>query len=191
MQNNKWAPAVVLIDAAYLDRVAEDLTRNFSRMIGRPISKADLCHWLDCIALDSGLRPGNNDLQAHFLYPKEMKSLNYFEPSRFDDDLNGLSFDDNLGHFSLFAFPVEEVVRTDEFFLQSLTMLADAQEIKHLMVVADMKAYGTDVVKICQQTDGKQITLFSMEPISGEGFKPEILGYSLMAALSISADELR
>ena len=81
MQNNKWAPAVVLIDAAYLDRVAEDLTRNFSRMIGRPISKADLCHWLDCIALDSGLRPGNNDLQAHFLYPKEMKSLNYFEPS--------------------------------------------------------------------------------------------------------------
>ncbi len=191
MQNNKWAPAVVLIDAAYLDRVAEDLTRNFSRMIGRPISKADLCHWLDCIALDSGLRPGNNDLQAHFLYPKEMKSLNYFEPSRFDDDLNGLSFDDNLGHFSLFAFPVEEVVRTDEFFLQSLTMLADAQEIKHLMVVADMKAYGTDVVKICQQTDGKQITLFSMEPISGEGFKPEILGYSLMAALGISADELR
>ena len=191
MQNNKWAPAVVLIDAAYLDRVAEDLTRNFSRMIGRPISKADLCHWLDCIALDSGLRPGNNDLQAHFLYPKEMKSLNYFEPSRFDDDLNGLSFDDNLGHFSLFAFPLEEVVRTDEFFLQSLTMLADAQEIKHLMVVADMKAYGTDVVKICQQTDGKQITLFSMEPISGEGFKPEILGYSLMAALGISADELR
>ena len=191
MQNNKWAPAVVLIDAAYLDRVAEDLTRNFSRMIGRPLSKADLCHWLDCIALDSGLRPGNNDLQAHFLYPKEMNSLNYFEPSRFDDDLNGLSFDDNLGHFSLFAFPVEEVVRTDEFFLQSLTMLADAQEIKHLMVVADMKAYGTDVVKICQQTDGKQITLFSMEPISGEGFKPEILGYSLMAALGISADELR
>ena len=96
-----------------------------------------------------------------------------------------------MGHFSLFAFPVEEVVRTDEFFLQSLTMLADAQEIKHLMVVADMKAYGTDVVKICQQTDGKQITLFSMEPISGEGFKPEILGYSLMAALGISADELR
>ncbi len=191
MQDNKWAPAVVLIDAAYLDHVAEDLTRNFSRMIGRPISKADLCHWLDCVALDSGLRPGNNELQAHFLYPKEMKALNYFEPSRFDDDLNGLSFDDNLGHFSLFAFPVEEVVRTDEFFLQSLTMLADAKEIKHLMVVADMKAYGTDVVKICQQTDGKQITLFSMEPISGEGFQQEILGYSLMAALGISADELK
>ncbi len=191
MQDNKWAPAVVLIDAAYLDRVAEDLTRNFGRMIGRTIGKADLCHWLDCVALDSGLRPGSNELQAHFLYPKEMKALHFFEPSRFDDDLNGLSFSDNLGHFSLFAFPVEEVVRTDEFFLQSLTMLADAKEIKHLMVVADMKAYGTDVVKICQQTDGKQITLFSMEPVSGEGFGQEILGYSLMAALGISADELK
>lgn len=191
MQDNKWAPAVVLVDAAYLDRVAEDLTRNFGRMIGRPISKADLCHWLDCIALDADLRPGNNELQVHFLYPKEVKALCYFQPSRFDDDLNGLSFSDNLGRFSLFAFPVEEVVRTDEFFLQSLTMLADSKEINHLMVVADMKAYGTEVKKICQQTDDKQITLFTMEPTEGDGFRQEILGFSLMAALGINADELK
>lgn len=66
MEQTKWAPNVVLVDADYLDNVAFDLTVNFERMIGRRIEQADLCHWIDCIALDSGLRPGDNEVQVHF-----------------------------------------------------------------------------------------------------------------------------
>lgn len=189
--NSKWAPVVVLVDADYLDRVAADLTLNFGRMIGRSIAKADLCHWLDCVLLDGALRPGHNEVQVHMLHAKQKAALEHFQPSRFDEDLNGLSFDDNLGHFSLFAFPVEDVVRSDEFFLQSLTMLADAAEVKKLLVVGDTQSYGKGMVDICQNTDGKDITLFAMEPVMGQGFKTEILGYSLMSAMGISADELR
>lgn len=191
MQNSKWAPVVVLVDADYLDRVAADLTLNFGRMIGRSIAKADLCHWLDCVLLDGALRPGHNKVQVHMLHAKQKAALEHFQPSRFDEDLNGLSFDDNLGHFSLFAFPVEDVVRSDEFFLQSLTMLADAAEVEKLLVVGDTQSYGKGMVDICQNTDGKDITLFAMEPVMGQGFKTEILGYSLMSAMGISADELR
>lgn len=191
MQNSKWAPVVVLVDADYLDRVAADLTLNFGRMIGRSIAKADLCHWLDCVLLDGALRPGHNEVQVHMLHAKQKAALEYFQPSRFDEDLNGLSFDDNLGHFSLFAFPVEDVVRSDEFFLQSLTMLADAAEVEKLLVVGDTQSYGKGMVDICQNTDDKDITLFAMEPVMGQGFKTEILGYSLMSAMGISADELR
>lgn len=191
MQESKWASTVVLVDADYLDSVAQDLTVNFGRMLNREIAEGDLCHWLDCVALDGGLRPEKNDVQVHFLHAKEKKALAYFKPSLFEEDLNGLAFDDNLGHFSLFAFPVEYVVSADEFFLQSLTMLADAKEVKRLLVVGDMRAYGEAVKKICAQTDGKEITLFAMEPQTGTGFRQEILGYSLMAALGISADELR
>lgn len=191
MQNSKWAPVVVLVDADYLDRVAADLTLNFGRMIGRSIAKADLCHWLDCVLLDGALHPGHNEVQVHMLHAKQKAALEHFQPSRFDEDLNGLSFDDNLGHFSLFAFPVEDVVRSDEFFLQSLTMLADAAEVKKLLVVGDTQSYGKGMVDICQNTDGKDITLFAMEPVMGQGFKTEILGYSLMSAMGISADELR
>lgn len=54
-----------------------------------------------------------------------------------------------------------------------------------------MRAYGEAVKEICAQTDGKEITVFAMEPQTGKGFRQEILGYSLMAALGISADELR
>lgn len=191
MQESKWAPTVVLVDADYLDSVALDLTVNFERMLNRRIAEGDLCHWLDCLALDGGLRPGNNNVQVHFLHTKEKAALKHFTPSRFEEDLNGLSFDDNLGKFSLFAFPVENVVSADEFFLQSLTMLADAKEINRLLVVGDMRAYSEGIKEVCSQTDGKEITLFTMEPMAGKGFKAEILGYSLMAALGISADELK
>ena len=191
MQETKWAPTVVLVDADYLDTLALDLIENFGRMLNRRIPSADLCYWLDCVLLDGGLRPGKNEVQVHFLHSKEKDTLQYFQPSRFADDINGLSFDDNLGHISLFAFPVEEVVNADEFFLQSLTMLADVKEVERLMVVGDMRAYGQAVKDICSQTDGKQITLFPMEPQTGQGFSQEILGYSLMSALGISSDELK
>ena len=91
MQNSKWAPVVVLVDADYLDRVAADLTLNFGRMIGRSIAKADLCHWLDCVLLDGALRPGHNEVQVHMLHAKQKAALEHFQPSRFDEDLNGLS----------------------------------------------------------------------------------------------------
>ncbi len=191
MQDTKWAESVILIDADHLDSVAFDLTVNFERMLNRRIPQADLCHWLDCVALDGGLRPGGNKVQAHFIHSKDKGELKYFSPSNFKDDINGLGFEDNLGRFDLFAFPVEEVVSKDEFFLQSLTMLADAKEIKQLMVVGDVSAYGQQMKKICAQTDGKDITLFAMEPMTGRGFAQEILGYSLMSALGISGDELQ
>ena len=37
----------------------------------------------------------------------------------------------------------------------------------------------------------KDITLFTMAPMSGRGFSQEILGYSLMSALGISAKEIQ
>lgn len=190
MPNSQWAPAVILVDAEYLDRVAFDLTVNFERMLGRRIEQGDLCHWLDCIALDGGLRPGDNKVQAHFLYPKAKEALDYFSPSQFEADINGLSFSDRLGHFSLFAFPVEEVVTLDQFFVQSLATLIEAPEVKSLMVIGDMDAYGTSVKHACADNHGTDITLFAMEPLAGRGFQQEILGYSLMSALGISGDEL-
>lgn len=190
MQENRFAPAVVLVDGDYLDSVAFDLIVNFERMIGRRIPPADLCHWLDCIALDGGLRPGSNEVQAHFVHAKESNALKHFVPSRYEEDLNGLSFDDRLGRFSLFAFPVEQVVTKDGLFLQSLRMLAAAPDVERLLVVGDMEAYGKALCDVCRQTEGKDVTLFTMEPVTGRGFGQEILGYSLMAALGIRADEL-
>ena len=39
--------------------------------------------------------------------------------------------------------------------------------------------------------DNKRITLFAMQPMPGGNFRQEILGYSLMSALGIKADEIK
>ena len=39
--------------------------------------------------------------------------------------------------------------------------------------------------------EDKRITVFSMEPIPGGNFRQELLGYSLMSALGIKADEIK
>ena len=185
-----FAPSVVLVDADFLDRVAFDLIVNFERMIGHRIPKGDLCHWLDCVALDGGLRPGAGEIQAHFLYAPQKEELQNFTPSKFREDLNGLRFDDRIGSFSLFTFPVEEIVSGEEFFLQSFAMLCEEKQVKNLIVVADMDAYGDKVTKICRDAKDTDITLLTMQPVTGRGFSQEILGYSLMSALGIKSEEL-
>ena len=58
---DKWCENVILVDADYVDKVAFDLIVNFERMLGRRIPQGDMAHWLECVALDGGLRPQTSD----------------------------------------------------------------------------------------------------------------------------------
>ena len=84
----EWSPNVILTDADYLDRVAFDLIVNFERMLERRIEQGDLCRWLDCVALDGGLRPGENQVQAFFLHEPSKKQFDHFKPAVFADELD-------------------------------------------------------------------------------------------------------
>lgn len=190
MKETKWNETVILVDADYLDRVAFDLIVNFERMIDRRIPPGDLCHWLDCIALDGGLRPGDNQIQAVFLHAKGKAGLEHMRPGNFAAELDGQAFRDNLGEFALLSFPVEEIVSAHDFYTQSLEALVEAKEVKRLLVVADMEAMGDRVRRIAADAEGKDITLFAMQPLAGRGFTQEILGYSLMSALGIRGEEI-
>ena len=196
---NTWAPHVILVDADYLDGLAFDLTVNFERMLERRLPKADLCHWIDCVALDGGLERGDNTVQVHFLHSKEKQCFDFFRLTRFHDeshklafeaDLNNMPFSDPVGSFTLFTFPVEDIVSRQEFFIQSFTMLSQAQGIENLMVVGDMLEYGDQLRRQCAQPHEKHITLYTMEPCTGRGFDQQILAYSVMSALGIRGEEL-
>ena len=97
----RWSPNVILVDADYIDRVAFHLVVNFERMLGRRIPPADLPHWLDCIVLDGGLRPGENDVQVVLFHSKGVQKMQHFNPSEFAKELDGVAFKDNLGEFTL------------------------------------------------------------------------------------------
>lgn len=189
-----WSENVIIVDADYVDRVAFDLIVNFERMIGRRIPKADLAKWIDCVALDGGLREGEHDTQVVLIHDKKQAALDNFMPANYDDELNGKAFKDHLGEFTVSSFPVEDITTASDFFLDTVAMVCAQKDVKRVMIVPDAenRALYADLRHSLQRVDDeKRITVFAMQPMEGGNFRQEILGYSLMNALGIRAEELR
>ena len=64
LQEVRWSENVILADADYIDKVAFNLIVNFERMLGRRIPQADIARWIDCVALDGGIREGEHETQV-------------------------------------------------------------------------------------------------------------------------------
>lgn len=189
-----WSENVVIVDADYVDRVAFDLIVNFERMIGRRIPKADLAKWIDCVALDGGLREGEHDTQVVLIHDKKQAALDNFMPASYDDELNGKAFKDHLGEFTVSSFPVEDITTATDFFLDTVAMVCAQKEVKRVMIIPDAenRTLYADLRHTLQRVDDeKRITVFAMQPMEGGNFRQEILGYSLMNALGIRAEELK
>ena len=189
-----WSENVVIVDADYVDRVAFDLIVNFERIIGRRIHKADLAKWIDCVALDGGLREGEHDTQVVLIHDKKQAALDNFVPASYDDELNGKAFKDHLGEFTVSSFPVEDITTATDFFLDTVAMVCAQKEVKRVMIIPDAenRALYADLRHTLQRVDDeKRITVFAMQPMEGGNFRQEILGYSLMNALGIRAEELK
>ena len=189
-----WYKNLILIDADFLEQVVFDFVVNFERMLGRPLSKADLCHWLDCVALDSGIRQGeagsSEEIQVVFLHSKEKKELRLFSPSCYETELNGKAFADSVGEFILQSFPVESMISNADFYVQAFEAAVASQKVERVMLVADLDAYGDALLKKAVEVEDKEVVVFTMRPLQGGGYTHEILGYSLMSALGIRSEEL-
>ena len=117
-----------------------------------------------------------------------------FRPSKYEEDMNGKAFRDNLGEFTMSSFPVEKVVSKDDFIIDIVKTAANHKDVKRVMIIADcddgtMVDYLRHALK--DADDEKRITAFAMQPIAGGNFRQEILGYSLMSALGIKSEEIK
>lgn len=203
MQDNRWSESsaqgrlqsenVILVDADYVDKVAFNLIVNFERMIGRRIPQADMAKWIDCIALDGGIREGEQETQVILLHDKQKKAMDNFAPGNYDE-LNGKAFKDHLGEFLINAYPTENIVGSEQQFIDTLQLVCTQNEVKRVMVIpnAEDSYIYNKVRETLRRTDGdKRITVFAMQPMAGGNFQQEILGYSLMAALGIKGEEIK
>jgi len=193
MNPAKWSENVIIADADFIDKVAFDLTVNFERMLMRRIPKADLARWIDCIALDGGVREGANSVQVVLIHDKQKTQLENFAPAKYDGEINGKAFNDHLGEFALSAYPVEELVSKSDFIAETAQIACSQKEVKRVMVVPDDEETYAKVRHALRRIDddGKRITLFAMQPMEGGNFRQEILGYSLMNALGIKGEEIK
>ena len=195
--NTQWSRNIILIDGDYVDSVAFNLIVNFERMLGRRIPKADLARWIDCIALDGGMREGRDsegETQVIFIHSKDRKTLENFQPGSYEDELNAKAFKDTLGEFVISSYPVEELVKHDDFFLDILKTVVNHKDVHRVMAIPNTEhaplwdALRHELLDI--DDEEKRVTLFAMQPMSGGNFKQEILGYSLMNAMGIRGNEL-
>jgi len=194
----EWSENIIIADGDYVDRVAFNLIVNFERMIGRRIPQADMARWVECIALDGGMRPDSPSspitTQVVLIHDDGRQRMENFAPGHYADELHGQAFTGNLGEF-VFTCTSPEGLTTKEALLQdTLQTVCQMQEVKRVMVVAD-EQHLDGIRRVLRQTaDGdapKRITVFAMQPISGGQFCQELLGYSLMAALGVKGSELR
>lgn len=189
--NNQWAESVIIADAAYIDRVAFDLTVNFERMIGRRIPPADLAKWLECVALDGGLLPGPQSTDVVLIHDKGRTALKYFVPADFATELNGQAFSGNLGEFRLSTVSAEGFTSSENLFCDVVQMVCQSKQTNRLMLIPDEHYAQMTMATLDKSAPADCLsTLFSMQPLPLRTAKSELLGYSLMAALGIRGDEI-
>lgn len=195
--NTTWSRNIILVDGDYVDSVAFNLIVNFERMIGRRIPKADTARWIDCIALDGGMREerdADGETQVIFIHSKDRAQLDNFTPGDYNADLNAKAFKDTLGEFVLSSYPVEDVVVHDDFFLDVFKTVVNHKDVHRVMAVpnAEHPELWEGLRHALKDIDDeeKRVTLFAMQPLSGGNFRQEILGYSLMSALGIKGNEI-
>ena len=198
MNNNlqavRWSENVILADGDYIDRVAFNLIVNFERMLGRRIPQADMARWIDCVALDGGIREGEHETLVVLIHQKGKQGLENFMPSSYEE-LNGKAFKDHLGEFAISAYPIEQTPGGEDFFTEVLELVTAQKEVKRVMVIPNLEdsIIYNKVREALRRVDDeeKRVTLFAMQPLTGGNYRQEILGYSLTAALGIKGEEIK
>lgn len=187
-----FAETVMLVDAAYLNRVCGDLKKHFSTVLGRELPKTDLPVLMECLALDAGLQFGENNIQVLLIYDKESENMSTCQPGDLRQELNNVAFKSHLGEFAFYSFEPSDMAGRDELFLESLRVVADAKDVKRLIAVPAEEEYGNEVPAILNKVDGKDgMTVFGMNPpTEAIAYQWEMLGFAVLQALGIKADEL-
>lgn len=185
------ADSAILIDACFLEMLTSDFKKNFERILGRELNVVDLSELLTYIALDGGITPGDNEIDVLFIYNSEQPAFSTCVPAKLDTELNNVAFKNSIGEFTCRTFPNERIVSTDDMFVDSLQIIADAKEVKRLIVVGFNEQYGDKIEEVLDKTEGKIIVQFRMDqPQEKKRYATEIIAYPVMKALGIKGEEL-
>lgn len=205
------APNIILIDAAYADRVAAAFRQHFGAELQRGLPKADLAQWLVCMALDAEfaavVKSAEDDaelqgVQVFVFHDRKAKVMQNITPSNFSQEIDGKAFvEPGLGEFALACCPVERVTTLEDLCVESLETVLGDKKVERVAVVYDFDGTTAEsrtltqrITKLCKRQSAaeqaKDVTLFTMQPLEGDGFAQQVLGFSLLAALGVSGSEM-
>ncbi|MBD9093683.1 MAG: hypothetical protein EGQ20_14300 [Bacteroides oleiciplenus] len=198
-ENVKFAENVILVDVAYFNDVVRDLKRYFELQLGRPLQNIYVEEWASYLALDSGVRDKNNNIGVLFVHDGQTNELLHCDPANLNEDLNGVGYTNQLGEFTFTSVSSEGLVPRANLYLDLLNIALDSADVKRLMLVPFLDDYGAKLMDILDEhlkdadpVKSKEVFLFNMdEPARPLACKWDLLGYSMMRALGIKAEELQ
>lgn len=187
----KLSETVALVDAAYLNYVIKDMKAHFEEKLGRPLQVIDLSELTTFLTLDAGVRGGGNGVQFLFIYDKHSSQLFHCRPSDVEGELNGVAFKNMFGEYAFASVPSEGMVSREDLFLDLLSIVADSDDVKKMVIVSFDEEYGDRVVDALNEVKGKVVLQFRMnEPEVLVRYKWDILAFPIMRAFGIRPDEL-
>lgn len=195
----KLAENVVLVDVAGFNNVVKGLKKYFESQLGRPLQDIYIEEWASYLALDAGVRDKENEIGVLFVYDGQSDKLLHCDPTDLKEDLNGVGYTNQLGELTFTSIPSEGLVSRENLYLDLLSIALNSADVKRLMLVPYNEEYGIrlrddldEALKDADFETSKQVFLFSMdEPVQPFPCKWDLLGYSLMRALGIKAEELQ
>lgn len=165
-------------------------------MLDRRIPAADFSQWIVNIALDGRMKPGNHETQVVVLHDKGKRQLDNYVPSSLGQELDKQAFkDETLGEFIINTIATGgKVTEKDEVMLDFLKIVLSHKEVSRIMIIPN--AEDGNIYNLLRNAlrdvddEEKHVTLFAMQPMEGGNFKQQILGYSIINAMGITADEI-
>lgn len=187
----KLSETVMLIDVAFLNFVVTDLKKYFEHILSRQLEKIDTSMLATFLALDAGIKEGENEVQFLFVYDNDSSKLAFCKLSDLKVQLNGVAFSSQFGEFIFAGVPCEDMVSREDLFLDLLGLVLDSADVKKLVVISSNEEYGDKVTDVLNKAKEKEIIQFRMaEPEEKVGYRWEMLAFPLMQALGIKGDEL-
>lgn len=177
----------ILIDCEFVCHTVADLSAFLRERLHRSIPEADLARWLECAALDGGIKAEQGTAtQVYLFHEADTQLLDGFRPHGLTSDIDGKAFNSPVGEFLLAACPAQPDLGTKETLLcETLQALLRGKQCERMVVVADLEAYGERIHQLADDYPDAPLSCLTLSPTEGTP-----LPYSLMAALGIRGDEL-
>jgi hypothetical protein len=198
MQMNKeiqFEEIVMLLDATYLDALAGQLRTALAPRLGRKLPAVDLSTLLECMALDGGIRPLEDEaqprrIQALFIYDQQSPRLSHLQPADLKNELNDKAFRSLLGEFVLNSYPSSEFATRTDFYLEALKLMTDSKEVKQILALPDeacSDAVKAELKKGTKASTPKESKIFGFRPIDSPMF--ETVVFAMARALGMKSEE--
>lgn len=194
----KFSKNVILIDVAFVNEVIAKSKKPMEEQLGRELPNIDLPAWLSYLALDAGLREGDNEIQVLLVHSEGTHTLDCCEPANLDG-LDGMACRTSLGEFVFSTVSPASITNTVDLFLDLMNLTLDSADVECLMLLPFHPLYGNEVedglrsfFKGKSKEECSKAVYFLMdkllEPIP---CRSDLVAYSILRAFGIKSEDLQ